>query len=256
MIGIEITAENKADNNLRESVGSVMTRGKYPNVWQGTEKGMSGGYADRTDLHSQDGWGKVIEPTIGANQKRGAIYRITNSNDFTYYVIDKSDEEIQQEQISASESNKAALVQAIQEKQVTEAAQEFDDTDALDNKDLYPMFDPDGFEYTMGFKCQDFNADNELVLYKCIQPIVSQAQYPPRLIAAHFIEVAYPGQILPWVQPGGQNSYNIPDRVTHDRPQDGGNIWVFESKINANTTEPGRDGTFDRWWLPVELYNG
>ena len=35
MIAIEITAENKADNNLRESVGSVMTRGNYPNVWQG-----------------------------------------------------------------------------------------------------------------------------------------------------------------------------------------------------------------------------
>ena len=29
-------------------------------------------------------------------------------------------------------------------------------------------------------------------------------------------------------------------------------IWIYESAIDANTTEPGRDGTFDRYWTPVE----
>ena len=63
-----------------------------------------------------------------------------------------------------------------------------------------------------------------------------------------------------WVQPtGGHDAYAQdenwggagPVKVTHDRPQDDGEDWVFESKIPANTTEPGRDGTFDRWWHPV-----
>ena len=55
-----------------------------------------------------------------------------------------------------------------------------------------------------------------------------------------------------WVQPtGGHDAYAIDDLVVHDRPQDGGQDWVFRSKIDANTTEPSRDSTFDRWWEPV-----
>jgi len=59
-----------------------------------------------------------------------------------------------------------------------------------------------------------------------------------------------------WSMGGGTGtagSYNLGDLVTHDRPQDGGNIWVFESAIAANTTEPSRDGSFDRWWTPISL---
>lgn len=58
----------------------------------------------------------------------------------------------------------------------------------------------------------------------------------------------------PWVQGGGTGtagSYNLNDEVTHDNPNDGGNIWLYRSNIPANTTEPGRDGTFDRWWAPI-----
>ena len=55
-----------------------------------------------------------------------------------------------------------------------------------------------------------------------------------------------------WVQPtSGQDAYAIDDLVVHDRPQDGGEDWVFRSTINANTTEPSRDSTFDRWWEPI-----
>jgi hypothetical protein len=60
--------------------------------------------------------------------------------------------------------------------------------------------------------------------------------------------------VQPWVQGGGTGtagSYNLNDEVTHDNPNDGGAIWLYRSKIDANTTEPGRDGTFDRWWQPV-----
>lgn len=63
------------------------------------------------------------------------------------------------------------------------------------------------------------------------------------------VESGYPA----WVQPtGALDAYGIGDRVTHDNPNDGGAIWVYESTIVGNTTEPGRDGTFDRWWTPIE----
>ena len=61
------------------------------------------------------------------------------------------------------------------------------------------------------------------------------------------------GVIPVWVMPtGAHDAYGIGDRRTHDNPNDGGAIWVYESTIVGNTTEPGRDGTFDRWWLPIE----
>ena len=57
----------------------------------------------------------------------------------------------------------------------------------------------------------------------------------------------------PWVSGGGSGtagSYNLGDQVTHDNPNDAGKIWIYQSAIPANTTQPGRDSTFDRWWTP------
>ena len=59
-----------------------------------------------------------------------------------------------------------------------------------------------------------------------------------------------------WVQPVSTNAYAINERVYHANPNDGGLVWVYESNIEANTTEPGQDGTFDRWWEPVERVAG
>lgn len=60
--------------------------------------------------------------------------------------------------------------------------------------------------------------------------------------------------VAAWVQPtGSQDAYATGDLVTHDNPNDGGAIWVYQSNIDANTAEPGRDGTFDRWWEPLSL---
>jgi hypothetical protein len=55
---------------------------------------------------------------------------------------------------------------------------------------------------------------------------------------------------LPWKAPtGAADAYAIGDRVTHTVAGRDTNLW--ESNINANTTEPGTDGTFDRWWKPI-----
>ena len=61
------------------------------------------------------------------------------------------------------------------------------------------------------------------------------------------------GEVPEWRQPtGAQDAYQTGDEVSHPNAQDGGNVWRFRSNIDANTTEPGTDGTFHRWWEPVE----
>ena len=90
-------------------------------------------------------------------------------------------------------------------------------------------------------------------LYKVVQAHTTQADWTPPTVPALFTPVAAAGVVPEWVQPtGAQDAYAVGDQVTHDNPQDGGNGWLYKSKIGANTTEPGRDGTFDRYWLPVE----
>jgi len=56
---------------------------------------------------------------------------------------------------------------------------------------------------------------------------------------------------LPWRRPtGAADAYAIGDRVTHTVAGRDTDLW--ESNIAANTTEPGTDGTFDRWWRPID----
>jgi len=92
--------------------------------------------------------------------------------------------------------------------------------------------------------------DFEGTIYVCVQDH-NRTQFDPADTPALFAPARR--QADPWVQPtGAQDAYAIGDRVTHDNPNDGGNIWLYESTIDANTFEPGRDGTFDRWWTPIE----
>jgi len=91
--------------------------------------------------------------------------------------------------------------------------------------------------------------------YKSVQAHTSQSDWTPDTVPALFtpLRVVSGANPDPWVQPtGAQDAYAIGDRVTHDNPNDSSNIWIYESAIAANTTEPGRDGAFDRYWTPVE----
>jgi hypothetical protein len=69
-----------------------------------------------------------------------------------------------------------------------------------------------------------------------------------------------PGSSPPAVYPAYDQDYRYSSdpndtqvvEVRHPNEQDSDNIWKFRSKIAANTTEPGKDGTFHRYWEPVE----
>jgi hypothetical protein len=96
----------------------------------------------------------------------------------------------------------------------------------------------------------------EGVRYTVLQSHVTQAGWePPNAQALWQAEAGEEPGVAAWVQGGGtgtSGSYNLNDEVTHDNPNDGGAIWLYRSAIAANTTEPGRDSTFDRWWTPLE----
>jgi len=62
-----------------------------------------------------------------------------------------------------------------------------------------------------------------------------------------------PGTVIPGVTPPAvYPTYGMDARVIWDNPNDGGADWIYESNLASNDTEPGRDGTLDRWWTPIE----
>lgn len=258
MPSIKITQEIK-DKNDRYNytwlsnavVDDIVLRG-LPNKFFVTEP-ISGGYQTRTDLHEADGWQTPVVPN-GYNpetQILGVIVDIDGIH--TYALIDLTTEEIQQRIISESESKKQDLIQQKLEDDVVSQAQTVTDEEALNQIDLYPFWSGDSVSYTLDFKVLDFTADNELALYKVVQAHTSQPNWNPISVPALFTRVQLGDTILDWVQPtGAQDDYQIGDQVYHDNPNDGGTIWLYESNINANTQEPGRDGTFDRWWQPIQ----
>jgi hypothetical protein len=84
---------------------------------------------------------------------------------------------------------------------------------------------------------------------------VNDPNHTPDIVPAHYEEIQAPDAsgYPAWEQKAGaHDAYATGDRVTHDNPNDGGAIWVYESTYTGNTTEPGRDGTYDRYWTPIE----
>ena len=84
------------------------------------------------------------------------------------------------------------------------------------------------------------------IVYRCLQAHTTQEGWEPPATPALWTPAQSDGD--PWVQPTmAEDAYNIGDIVWHDDT-----LW--ESQIDANTTEPGTD---DRWWtqiasLPIE----
>ena len=233
MIAITVTQIVKDQNELSEAVGSIKTYSDYPNKFWVTER-VVGGYLYRTDLHIPDGFRDVVQPSYNTEtQSRGAIYFDEPNDYFTYFVIDKTDAQIQAEKVSASEQRKTEIIQADIVVTAEAEAQASDDDTSLDNQPLFPFWSGDGNEYALGFKVQDFTVDNELALYKVVQAHTSQPTWNPANTPALFTRIQL-DVVLEWVQPtGAQDAYNIGDQVWFGVETD-----VYESTVDANVFAP------------------
>lgn len=101
--------------------------------------------------------------------------------------------------------------------------------------------------------------EHDGLLYRCVQPHTnSDPNHTPDVTPALWTLAASPEVIPEWKQPiGSTDAYATGDLVTHpDKANTMGTgvdtIWVWRSKIDANTTQPGQDGQFHRWWEPIE----
>lgn len=236
---ITITQENK-DKNPKylgtSAIGHIKIFSTMPKVWR-TENWTKEAFDLATDFHEEAGFYEVVNPFYDPNtQKLGALF--FDVNQFTYPIIALTQQEIQDRAISNSEAQRQQLIDDIvrqkNETEIITEAQASDDTASLDNQVLFPLWEYP-FEYTIGFKCQSFNADNELKLYKCVQAHTSQSDWQPKDVPALFTVVAYPGEIPVWVQPtGAQDAYNTGDQVHFPTINDP----VYESLIDANVWSP------------------
>lgn len=232
MIAIEVTEENKKNNKLKQEIGSFYRRNTYPNEWWG-DKRVIGGYADMLELHKKDGWKELVTPEYDPKkQKLGGIVYYEPADIFMFNVIDLSDEAIQNNALQQAESDKQEQLMKTAEMQIVGDAQLYDDTASLDAQALFPIWNGEGEKYQLGFKVQSFLANNELVLYRVVQAHTSQPNWLPRDNPALFTRIAYPDQILPWVQPtGAQDAYNIGDKVNYEGIN-------YESTVDANVYAP------------------
>lgn len=212
--------------------GTITTYSQIPSVWNGV---LNYNSINNTENQMTDGWREVVQPDYDTSlQKRGDIYFNVANDNFTYAVIDLTDEEIQARLVSQAEGEKQNIIQQMLEKQVTDEAQLGDDSSALDNQALFPMWEFP-FDYVIDFKCQSFTDTNELVLYKCVQAHTSQSDWNPNIVPALFTRVAYPDEILVFIQPtGAQDAYNIGDKVYYPTI----NNDIYESVIDANVWSP------------------
>ena len=152
----------------------------------------------------------------------------------SYDVVAYTVEQLQSRLIAKNEESKQLLVQQKTEAKIIEEAQLSDDTVSLDNQVLFPMW-KFPFDYTLNSKCQYFDVNNELVLYKCVQAHTSQVAWQPKDVPALFTRVAYPNQILDFVQPtGAQDAYQTGNQVYFPA----GSGIVYESLIDANVWSP------------------
>jgi hypothetical protein len=118
-----------------------------------------------------------------------------------------------------------------------------DDEEALDNIDVFPLWEVDTF-----YKTGDRRRYEE-VLYRVLQDHTSQADWTPDVAVSLYVRVDDPGEEWPdWRQPtGAQDAYEHGAKVSHLENEDGTKrhwISIFEG---ANVWEPGAPGTESLW---------
>lgn len=103
------------------------------------------------------------------------------------------------------------------------------DSDALENTELFPQWDGNGHQYTIGERVR-YND----TLYKVILGHTSQADWTPDIAVSLYVRVDDPSIEWPeWHQPqGAHGAYMMGDKVSHNEKH-----WT--SDIDNNVYEPG-----------------
>ena len=111
---------------------------------------------------------------------------------------------------------------------IQKAAISLNDEDALQAKELYPMWSGDGVQYQ-----KDSRVRYNEVLYKVLQAHTSQEAWTPQAAPSLFAKVLIPDEnVIPeWQQPDSTNPYMIGDKVSFEG-------HVYESLINNNIWSP------------------
>lgn len=177
---------------------------------------------------------KDDEETIPAGADPGVTYFDRGAMSIDPDLKQAADAKADAEAKAARVSDQATYVAKLY------AEQQTDEAAILTLADLYDEWQADT-AYTEGKILsygKDANGDPQL--YKVAQAHTSQADWTPDKTPALYSPIGLTESGVPiWRQPTGEHdAYNTGDQCAHE-----GYIWT--SKIDGNTTEPGSD---DRWW--------
>ena len=137
-------------------------------------------YPALTHLHYEHGWRDLVIPEIDhATEKLGELIYDEDNDVVTYEVLQKTVEEIEQELKQEAKLQQEKAVQSFIAQQAILQAQELSDEEALQNQSLYPFWEA-GIQVAVGEKRQDWDENNELKLYKCVQAHETQSDWRPK----------------------------------------------------------------------------
>ena len=122
---------------------------------------------------------------------------------------------------------------------IEKAAISLSDEDALEAVNLFPSWSGDSHEYL-----KDERVVHEGILYRCLQPHISQPNWDPIAAVSLWARVLIPDEnVIPeWEQPDSTNAYQIGDRVLFEGV-------VYESVIANNIWSPA---AYPAGWKEVE----
>ena len=193
------------------------------------------GYGSMADtVHYNDGWRDVITPSFNdSTQYLGSIFYDETEDVCTYPVITKTTEELEAEERQRLNNIDSRV--NLRDVEILLAEVLKDKLDSLDEQtvkhaiSVYPVW-REGVAYKAGnVVVQDS------VLYKVIQPHVSQGDWKPATTPSLFTAYNPPGTISVFVQPtGAHDAYMTGDKVYYPTENDA----VYESLIDNNVYSP------------------
>jgi hypothetical protein len=154
-------------------------------------------------------------------------------NEWTYEVIHYTQAQLRNIEVARIKSRGEQIIERKIKDDALNFFQSLPAEDALQNKEVYPMWSQELEFVLAGHKYLDI-VDGELVLYEVVQSHAPK-DFPFTIqeLASLWKRVALPDQILDWAQPlGAFDAYQIGDRVNHN-----GSTW--ESTFANNVWEPG-----------------